>query len=271
MRYDVGTGRSRHTNRSVIVKSHSSGIPILTYHSLDSSGSVVSTPPATFERQMEALWRRGYRTLSFSEAVRIANENGPMPENTFVITFDDGYQNVFSNALQVLTRFGFKATVFLITEYCGRQNDWPSQPSSIQRRPLLSWSEIREMLGAGFEVGVHTATHPDLTSISLEQAELEIMRSKRAIEDRLGVTSNLFCYPYGKFNGRVLDLVRSQFEAACSTKLGKLTPGCDPHLIKRIDMYYLSNSRIFDALPTRVMDWYLGMRHAARVLREGLV
>jgi peptidoglycan/xylan/chitin deacetylase (PgdA/CDA1 family) len=253
------------------VEKHQSGIPILTYHSLDNSGSVISTSPSNFERQMESLWRRGYRTISLSEAAGIACRNTPSPAKTFVVTFDDGYQNVYSKAVEVLGRFGFKATVFLITDYCGRDNDWPGQPSSIQRRPLLSWSQIREMSESGFEIGVHTATHPDLTTISVEGAEREITRSKSAIEDRLGIKAEVFAYPYGRFNSKVLELVRSQFNGACSTKLGKLRPGCDPYLLKRVDMYYFTSSRLFDALPSRAMDWYLGMRNAARVLREGVV
>ena len=59
----------------LVVEKYSPGIPILTYHSLADSGSIVSTSPALFERQMEALWRRGYLDVVGHEAVRIAREN----------------------------------------------------------------------------------------------------------------------------------------------------------------------------------------------------
>lgn len=245
-------------------------MPILTYHSLDDSGSVISTSPATFARQMETLWQKGYKTLSLSEAADIIHQDSPFPTERFVITFDDGYENVYHVAMPVLRQFGFKATVFLITDYCGKLNDWAGHSSSIERRPLLSWSQMNEMIKSEFEAGVHTATHPDLTRIPIEQAESEIIRSKQTIQDKLGVKADLFAYPYGKSNSRVLNLVREQFAVACTTRLGKVQRGCDPYLVSRVDMYYLSSSRLFDAISTSGFDRYLSVRSAFRRLREAV-
>jgi peptidoglycan/xylan/chitin deacetylase (PgdA/CDA1 family) len=245
-------------------------IPILTYHSLDDSGSVISTSPRTFARQMETLSQMGYTTLALSEAAEIIRLNRPFPAKTFVVTFDDGYENVYYEALPVLQRFGFKATVFLITDYCGKLNDWPTHSPSIERRPLISWSQMRELIHSQCEAGVHTATHPDLTRITIEQAEVEMIRSKQTIQDKLGVSADLFAYPYGKFNRRLLDLVRDQFTAACSTRLGKARPGCDPHLLWRVDMYYVSSMRLFETIATSGFNRYLSLRHVFRRLRESV-
>jgi Predicted xylanase/chitin deacetylase len=130
----------------------SKSIPILTYHSLDESRSVVSTSPSAFKKQMKYLWERSYKTLSVAEVINLIRKREPFPEKTFVITFDDGYKNVYTDAFPILERYGFKGTVFLIADYCGEFNNWPTQPRSIERRPLLSWSEINEMHNMGLNL-----------------------------------------------------------------------------------------------------------------------
>lgn len=243
-------------------------LPILTYHSFDDTGSVVSTAPSVFERQMACLFQQGYRTLSLSEAVRLLREQQPFPKKTFVLTFDDGYQSAYSKAFPVLQAYSFHATIFLITEYCGKHNNWPSHESPVGVQPLLSWSEIREMHHYGMEFGAHTLSHPDLTKISIKKAEQEIIASKVAIQDCLGHDVSMFAYPYGWQNPSILNMVKPYFQGACSTKLGSLSPNCDPYLLKRIDMYYLSHTSNLAKITTREFDWYLGVRQAAREVKQ---
>ncbi len=242
-------------------------ILILTYHSLDESRSVVSISPPMFKKQMEFLWEKGYQTLSLSELINCIHQKKLFPEKTFVINFDDGYKNTYTEAFPVLKEFGFKGTAFLITDYCGGFNDWPGETYWIERRPLLSWSEIKEMHKYGFEFGAHTLTHPDLTQIPIERAEQEIIQSKAHIQDHLGVDVQLFAYPYGKYNSKVKEIVQKQFYGACSTKLGKVKSDCDPYKLKRIDMYYLSSYKLFSALSTKPFDWYLGIRQVFREVK----
>jgi peptidoglycan/xylan/chitin deacetylase (PgdA/CDA1 family) len=242
-------------------------IPILTYHSVDESHSVISTSPSEFAKQMAQLWKGGWRSVSLSEMTRLMRDEQSFPEKTFVITFDDGYENAYSEAFPVLTQFGFKATIFLITEYCGKLNDWPGHSASIVRRPLLSWSQIQEMHKHGMEFGAHTLSHPDLTKISIQDAEREMISSKAQIQDRLGVEAEFFAYPYGKFNSRVKEIAQQQFLGACSTKLGKARATSDLFLLPRVDMYYMSSERLFSALSTVLVDGYLGFRHVAREMK----
>ncbi|MBA3256276.1 MAG: polysaccharide deacetylase family protein, partial [Pyrinomonadaceae bacterium] len=184
---------------------------------------------------------------------------------------DDGYRNVYTEAFPILEKYGFGATVFLISDYCGKDNDWPGNSPAFERRPLLSWSEIEEMRGHGFEFGAHTATHPDLTRVSIQQAEREITGSKAEIEDRLGVEARCFAYPYGKYNSEVQEIVRTQFLGACSTILGKVRSDCDPHALSRIDTYYLSHPALFSALEADALEWYLGARQILRDLKARLI
>jgi peptidoglycan/xylan/chitin deacetylase (PgdA/CDA1 family) len=242
-------------------------VPILTYHSIDDSGSVVSTSRRTFRRQMLSLSESRMSVVSLGEIAAAIREGRALPRDAVTITFDDGYRNVYTEAFPVLERCGFTATVFLVTDYCGLENDWPGQGGGIARAPLLTWAEVREMHRAGIEFGSHTATHPDLTRIPLQQAEREIRRSKAEIEDHLGVEATAFAYPYGKYNARVKDLVREEFLCAGSTLLGRAGSDSDPYSLKRVEMYYFSNAMSFGALIAGRADWYLAARQALRKLK----
>lgn len=245
----------------------SRGIPILTYHSLDESRSVISISPLMFKKQMEYLWKKGYQTFSLSEAISFIQRKKPFPEKTFVITFDDGYKNVYTEAFPVLRRCGFKGTIFLITDYCEKFNNWPTQPHSIECRPLLSWSEIEEMHKYGIEFGSHTSTHPDLTRIPIRQAEQEIAHSKSKIQDYLGAEVKVFAYPCGKYNSKIKEIVQKQFLGACSAKLGKVKTDCDLYMLNRIDMYYLRSEKLFSIISTHTLDRYLQFRQVFRELK----
>ncbi len=245
-------------------------IPILTYHSIDDSGSVVSISPQTFASQMRFLSESSFEVVSLDAVAAAVREGREMPADSVAITFDDGYRSVYTEAFPVLDQYGFTATVFLVTDYCGRDNDWPGQWSGIRHAPLLGWSEIEEMHRAGIDFGSHTATHPDLTRIPFERAEGEIRQSKAAIEDRLGRPATAFAYPYGRHTAAVREIVGREFRSACSTRLGKIRRDSDPHQLSRVEMYYFSNPALFSLLGSRSGDWYLGLRRVLRGLKSSL-
>ena len=218
---------------------------------------------------MRSLHEQGYRSMLLSEVLSRLAHRRALPDNAVVITFDDGYQSVYAEAFPALQQYGFTATVFLITGYCGKFNDWPGHTSPVGRR-LLSWNEIRAMHRYGFEFGSHTVTHPDLTAISAEEADREIRVSKTSIQEHLGEAVKTFAYPYGKYSREVVEIVREQFVGACSADLGKATAGDHPHLLRRIDMYYLSTAAALGSISTRYLDWYLGLRQAGRYIRQRL-
>ena len=243
-------------------------LPILTYHSLDSSGSVISTAPTIFRQQMAWLHQKGFQTLSLAEAARLVRFGQPFRERTCVVTFDDGYESVYREAFPVLQEFGFTATVFLITGYCGKQNSWPGHVSPVGEQPLLSWLQIEEMARHHIEFGSHTVTHPDLASVARDEAEREMRESKQTIQERLGRDVEVFAYPYGHYAPWTVELAREHFTGACSTVLGKASLQDDPVFLPRVDMYYLSSQWLMESLETRLTDWYLGVRRAMRAVRH---
>jgi hypothetical protein len=124
-------------------------VPILTFHSLDDLGSVISFSPALFQRGLSRLREHGYRTIDLMEAVDILSRGTMLspPDRCFVITFDDGYGNNYREAFAVLQQLGMSATVFL-TVGAGSTASAAKLPS-LNGRDMLSWSEIREMHHSG--------------------------------------------------------------------------------------------------------------------------
>ena len=245
-------------------------LPILTYHSLDESGSVISVSPGVFAEQMRFLHEAGISTISLPAAAE-ALRGWRAPARAVVLTFDDGFENFYEQAYPVLRRYGLTATIFLVTDYCGKDNFWPGQPAHVARRPLLSWAQVKEMSEAGMSFGAHSRTHPDLTRLSSGDAEWEIAASKRAIEQILDRPVESFAYPYGAYDEPVKRLTAAHFPLACSTTLDFVTPGSDLLALERLDMYYLRNPRHFQRLLSGDARTYIRLRRLARKARAVLV
>ena len=252
------------------VKGSAVNVPILTYHSIDDSGSIISTAPSVFQRQMKYLKNAGYEALTLGEMADRQKKGAPLSGKIVVLTFDDGFRNFYTQAFPVLSDHNFSATVFLVTDFCGGHNDWSENPKKLLRSELLDWKEIRELNGAGIEFGSHTKTHPDLTRLSTNDMTTEMLDSKAKISDALGRNVSTFAYPYGRSNDKVRRIALENFDASCSTNLGMVSAGHDRASLNRIDTYYLSNQRLFEMLPTAAFNNYLFFRRAMRKVRSVL-
>lgn len=241
-------------------------VAILTYHSLDDSGSVISVRPKAFAEHMRILHESDVKVVPLSNVLEIINE-GKSTEKIVAITFDDGFQNFYKHGLPILQRYAFPATVFLVTDYCGKDNVWPSQGSSIVSQPLLNWDEVREMSKDGVFFGSHTKSHPDLTRLPVREVEEELVASKKAIEDATNQLVEMFAYPYGYSNETVRALTRNHFSLACSTTLGFVGPQSDLFDLERIDMYYVRPSMFFQGIFSKEMNLYINARHQLRTIR----
>lgn len=242
---------------------------ILTYHSLDPSRSVLSTPPDVFALQMRILVERGVGVVPLSDLARVAAAGEPGPP-AVAITFDDGFRSVYEHALPVLVTLGLPATVFLVTGYCGKTSAWPDQASGLAAHPLLDWPEIREMARAGMAFGSHTRSHVDLRRLAVGEIDTEMVASKRAIEDALGQPVDTFAYPFGAQDARVRDLARAHFALACGTTLGFVGARSDRFALERLDMYYFRRSALFRRVFSPEGRAYVGVRRGLRAVRRML-
>lgn len=239
-------------------------LAILTYHSIDRTGSCLSTTPEMFHLQMEYLASRRYRTLTVSEAVSHLKLEQNSTQPAIALTFDDGCRSTVELALPVLSKYGFNASLFAVSGFCGANNAWDNAHRSIPRFPIMKAEEIRVLAHAGWEIGAHTVTHARLTSLAVEALERELCECRRFLQDCSGQPVNILAYPYGAHNARVLSRARTIYGAACTTELDFASSASDPLALPRIDAYYLRTPMLFRSLETRWMRGYLALRHGLR-------
>lgn len=233
---------------------------ILTYHSLDDGGSVISVAPEIFARQMQSLADAGIPVVPLEDL-----RHGVAPQ--VAITFDDGYRNLLDHAVPVLERLGFPATVFAVSDWCGRDSGWPSQPPAVPRRPLLDRDALRAMGRAGWQIGSHTCSHPQLTTLDDAALERELADSRACLEEALGTPVESFAYPYGTLDARVRAAAARHFELACGTRLAYLDAGDDPFDLPRLDMYYFRAAPDLSTLFAPARRSYVALRAMLRACR----
>jgi peptidoglycan/xylan/chitin deacetylase (PgdA/CDA1 family) len=200
-------------------------IPILMYHQIDARpvrgtplrGLVVS--PSSFARQMAMLKILGYQGLSMSALMPYLQ--GDKHGKVVGITFDDGYVNNIDYALPVLKKNGFSATCYLVSGQLGGTNVWDVD-KGIAIKPLMQATQARAWVDGGQEVGAHSRSHADLTTLSADQAYDEIVGSKQDLEHVLGTNVSQFCYPYGHYTAQHVEQVQTAgYTAATTTARGR--------------------------------------------------
>ncbi len=251
------------------------GTPVLLYHSVDDSGSVISITPARFLEQMEFLHSRGYRTATLAEyvdglgarrrsgaALRAGGSgDGRSADRTVVITFDDGFRNNYAEAFPVLRRFGFTATVFLATDYVGSVCTWERHPS-IPELPMLSWSEIEEMHEHGIDFEAHTCSHPRMTRLGRDEMRRELTLARRIVERRLRKSVNYFCHPYGDTDISTQEAVRDCGYAAAFGRLdfGLRNSRENLYSLSRVGTGRFQSTADFEAGLLGTYRFYIGVR-----------
>jgi peptidoglycan/xylan/chitin deacetylase (PgdA/CDA1 family) len=240
---------------------------ILTYHSLDASGSVISVDPAIFTSQIEWLARSSVRVVTLPELV-----TNSAPEHAVALTFDDGFRNFADVAAPVLRHHGFPATVFVVSDRVGATNRWSSASDrGIPELPLLNWQSLHDLAAAGFTLGAHTRSHPRLNRIDPSRLADEIVGSAEVIRANIGYATTEFAYPYGATSERAAAVAKSAFRFACTTEHPHEPPTDDPHLLPRVDMYYFRRETSLDAWIAPGFPYRLGLRSFARRVRGGVL
>lgn len=215
------------------------GVPILTYHKFGPRPRGVRLrglylPRRLFARQLREWHRGGFESVALPEAVR-------RPEvRPIILTIDDGFRSVVDYALPLLVKHGYQATLYLVADRLGGENDW-EQAEGEMAAPIMTPSEVKEWLAAGQRIGSHTCTHPWLTRIPLSQAREEIEASRKKLEDTFGIEVTDFCYPYGDWNVMVRDMAQAAgYATATTTDFGVNNGESDLFALRRITARHTS-------------------------------
>ncbi|TMQ92818.1 polysaccharide deacetylase family protein [Actinomadura soli] len=183
------------------------------YHSVDhfdEDPHLVTVSPARFERQLAWLRARDLRGVGMRELLD-AHAAG-RGRGLVGLTFDDGYADFATRAVPALLRYGFGATVFVVSGRIGTYNAWDDGP----RKPLMTADQIRTVAGAGIEVASHGRHHVSLPRTDDTELREELEESRAALEELVDGQITGFAYPYGHATSREIDAVRAAgYDYAC--------------------------------------------------------
>lgn len=239
---------------------------VLTYHSIDESGSPVSLEPAVFRRHVEWLASGRVRVVELATLLRL-----PPASDAVAVTFDDGFRNFVTRAWPLLRELELPVTLFVVTAHVGGFNDWgpPAERKRIPRLPLLDWRRLGKLAEEGVELGSHTVSHPDLSKLSPREVERELARSAERIEAETGHRPRCFAYPYGRAENAERS-VRQTYRLACTTAHRELRADDPAHRVPRLEARYFDR-RHLDGWGGAAFRGRLRIRAGLRSVRESVV
>lgn len=200
----------------------SRGVAILGYH------TTISEPrhpwSLDFVGQMMLIEDLGYEVVPLATVADLVRRGSEVTRPTLAITFDDGWADNLELGFPELAKRGWPASVFIPTSYLGR-------------RPYLLPDELQRVRELGVEIENHSHTHRNLTDLGASEILEDLGECNRRLEDLTGRRPRFFCYPNGRFNPGVRDVVASSgMEAACSGRVGFNARGEDPFLLRRLTL-----------------------------------
>jgi len=260
-----------HPLKRILQRNGERAVPVLMYHSVSElSGRPchpyyeTSTSPRVFEEQMKSLFENGYSAIPLKELPMVMR-NRKGESRSVIITFDDGYRDVLVNAMPILEKYGFRATVFLATGLMG------SRSSKFDGKDFLDWEDVRGLRKRGIAFGSHTVNHLKLENLHVSEMEVEIVNSKNEIESRLGESVEAFSYPYAFPEGKEAFLEeffevigRCGYRFGVTTVIGRVKNGDNPLALKRIPVNEYDDTALFKAKLEGAYDWV----HVPQYLRK---
>ncbi len=228
--------------------------PILMYHSISTDqDSTLCVSPENFTKQMAFLAKSGYSVISLKMLVQNIKAGRKFLPKTVVVTFDDGFEDNFLYAFPVLSKHDMIATVFLITDYVGKNPGY------------LNWDQIKVMAENNMDFGGHTRSNVYLPSVKQESRLFdEIEGSKNDIEAKLSEKIEFFCYPLGGFNEKVKKVTElAGYMGACTTNRGFSRVNEDLYELKRVKITNSDMNKPFH-FRAKLSGYYNFFRHLRR-------
>jgi len=241
---------------------------VITYHSIDPSNSAISISEAEFRRHIQWLASGGVPVVSLDTLL-----SEPADSDAIALTFDDGFKSFGEIALDLLSKHGLPATLFIVTGKVGGTNAWEpgAAATSLPVVPLLDWAGIARAVERGVTIGSHGRTHRRLPSLAPPELDDELRGSLDDLRRELGMSPLAFCYPYGDATERELNAVARTYRLAVTTELRPVAENEDPYTVPRIDAYYLRRPGRLESFGTPAFARYLRARRKGRSLKSSVV
>jgi peptidoglycan/xylan/chitin deacetylase (PgdA/CDA1 family) len=201
-------------------------VPILMYHYISTVPAndpnpalrrSLSVSPTIFSQQMDQVQAHGYHSITLNQLMNALYYGCPLPTKPIIFTFDDGYVDAYQNAYPILKAHGFSGMFYIITGKIG----WRGQ---------MTWSQMREMLANGMQMGSHTIHHVDIGQVYLnspQQALQELQISMSVLQQGLDIPIQHFCYPNGQPFKTGSELLRQRITTLL-TSVGYVDATTDP-------------------------------------------
>ena len=239
---------------------------ILTYHSIDESGSVISISESVFRNQIAWLARSDVRVVSVDVLM-----NMPSDSNAVALTFDDGFVSFGDVAAPLLADHGMPSTLFVVSDAVGKTNRWPGRSErGIPELPLLNWDTLGRLRDQRVQIGAHTRSHVDVSRLTQSQLFDEVVGGADRIRAEIGYAPSTFAYPYGSVSNAAVRLVETRFAWGCTTDMRSVSANEARALLPRLDMFYLRDQGQLERWGTARFHYHLRLRAGARLLRRRL-
>lgn len=233
---DIVTIPKKPINPNSVYKDHYRKIPILCYHQFTDGASKhqMQVSRLAFEQQMAYLADNGYLAIPLHKLREILLSEAAIPPKSVVITIDDGYRSVYDIAFPILKKYGFKATLFLYTDFIGGS-------------AALSWPQIQEMYRSGLvDMQSHTKAHNDLSfdpnnenlDEHRQRIRQELDSAHSVIGRQLSISPTILAYPFGNSSDETIKHLKArQYELAVTVQRGSNSAFADPLLLNRTMIY----------------------------------
>ena len=202
------------------------GFPILEYHTVTKTpvrnSEIYNVPPEEFAAQLDYLQENGYTTITLQDFMRAKRGKQILPEKPIVLTFDDGYEDNFTEMLPILEAHNMTAVVYVVTNFIGKPG-------------YLNFSQLKEMQKRGIEIGSHTADHIPLDKAGEKVLNGQVHAAKQFLDWSELETIYTFSYPNGAFNDRLIEYLKKEnFLTAVTGEAGLNNFETDTFKLKRV-------------------------------------
>lgn len=228
-------------DKTALMKARGKSVPVLMYHSIKyEKGNAICLPVERFEEHLKYLKDNNYYTISLTDLYDYLMKDTPIPEKSVVLTFDDGYENNYTDMFPVLKKYNFKATIFVITSNIDKD------PNSMTSKQLL------EMEKYGVDIESHTVNHENLKELPKDKQLETLIQSKKDLEKILNKQINFFAYPYGGYNKTAIEAVKEAGYTMAFTTDGRWSSKNNGML--SLDRVYISSFHDMSVFKDRISN-----------------